>query len=155
MTVAQRFYDAFALGDHHTMAQLYAPTATFTDPVFPLLSGEEAGLMWQMLITRANDLAVSARIEEGPARARVVWVARYTFGAARRRVVNRVYTEMDFAAGKIVRQVDRFGFWRWAGQALGWKGRLLGWTPWLRARVRVQAEDSLRRFAQQPTTTTR
>jgi ketosteroid isomerase-like protein len=155
MSVAQRFYDAFALGDHHTMAQLYAPTGTFSDPVFPLLSGEEAGLMWQMLITRATDLEVSARVEEGPGRARIVWVARYTYGATRRPVVNRVYSEMDVAAGKIVRQVDRFGFWRWAGQALGWKGWLFGWTPALRARVRRQAEESLRRFALQATTTMR
>jgi hypothetical protein len=55
---------------------------------------------------------------------------------------------MAIAAGKIVRQVDRFSFWRWSRQALGWKGWLLGWTPWLRNRVRAQAAEALRRFAQ-------
>ncbi len=146
MTVAQRFFDAFMLGDHHTMGQLYAPDATFSDPIFPLLSADEARLMWRMLLTRLPDLAVSANVDEGPGRARAVWVARYTYGT--RPVRNRVYTEMVIAAGKIVRQVDRFSFWRWSRQALGWKGWLLGWTPWLRNRVRAQAAEALRRFAQ-------
>jgi ketosteroid isomerase-like protein len=146
MTVAQRFFDAFMLGDHHTMGQLYAPDATFSDPIFPLLSADETRLMWRMLLTRARDFSVSANVDEGPDGARAVWVARYTYGT--RPVRNRVYTEMVIAAGKIVRQVDRFSFWRWSRQALGWKGWLLGWTPWLRNRVRAQAAEALRRFAQ-------
>jgi hypothetical protein len=149
MSVAQRFFEAFRLGDYHTMAQLYAPEATFSDPAFPLLSADEAGLMWRMLVTRAGgELSVSATVEEGPNHARVIWIARYPFGPRRRRVVNRIYTEMDIVAGKIVRHVDRFNFWRWSRQALGWKGWLLGWTPWLRKRVQMQAAESLRRFAQ-------
>lgn len=147
MSVAQRFFDAFMLGDHYTMGQLYAPDATFRDPIFPLLSAEEVRLMWRMLLTRARDFSVSATVDEGPDGARAVWVARYTYGT--RPVRNRVYTEMVIAAGKIVRQVDRFSFWRWSRQALGWKGWLFGWTPWLRNRVRAQAAESLRRFAQQ------
>jgi ketosteroid isomerase-like protein len=146
MTVAQRFFDAFALGDHHTMGQLYAPDATFSDPIFPLLSAEEVRLMWRMLLTRAQDFAVSATVDETPHGARAVWIARYRYGA--RPVRNRVYTEMAIAAGKIVRQVDRFSFWRWSRQALGWQGWLFGWTPWLRNRVRAQAAEALRRFAQ-------
>lgn len=145
MGAAQRFFDAFMLGDHHTMGQLYAPDATFSDPIFPLLSAEEARLMWRMLLERARDFSVSSSVDEGPDGARAVWVARYTYGT--RPVRNRVYTEMVIAAGKIVRQVDRFSFWRWSRQALGWKGWLLGWTPWLRNRVRAQAAESLRRFA--------
>jgi hypothetical protein len=64
-------------------------------------------------------------------------------------VRNRVYTQMHIGAGKILRQVDSFSFWRWSRQALGWKGWLLGWTPWLRRRVRAQAAASLRKFVQQ------
>lgn len=148
MTVAQRFYEAFRLGDYHTMGQLYAPDARFSDPVFPLLSGPEAALMWKMLLKRAGDeLTVSAQVEEGPGHARIVWVARYPFGPDRRTVVNRVVTEMDIVAGKIVRQVDRFSFWRWSRQALGWRGWLLGWSPWLRRRVQASAAAALRQFA--------
>ncbi|MFT4048815.1 MAG: nuclear transport factor 2 family protein [Solirubrobacterales bacterium] len=37
----ERFYAAFASRDGETMAACYAPDATFSDPVFPDLSGYE------------------------------------------------------------------------------------------------------------------
>ena len=149
MGVAQRFYDAFMVRDHYTMGLLYANHATFRDPVFPRLTAQGARLMWQMLLSEAEDLEVNADIlEDGPARARVNWTARYTFTPTKRVVVNRVRTEMTIAAGKIVQQVDEFNFWRWSGQALGWKGWLLGATPVVRDKVQRQAAKSLTEFAQ-------
>lgn len=150
MGVAERFYEAFMVRDHYTMGRLYAEHATFSDPVFPLLNARGARVMWQMLLTRADDLAVEARvIEDTQTRARVEWVAYYTYSPTRRSVVNRVNTEMAIAAGKIVRQVDRFNLWRWSEQALGVKGLLLGWTPMVQNRIRAQAAQSLRAFARQ------
>ena len=150
MSVAERFYEAFALGDWHTMGMTYAPHATFSDPVFPLLGTEEVRAMWQMLLSRAQDFSLSYSIDaENEDGARVVWIARYTFGATGRSVNNRAVTEMRFAAGRIVKQVDRFGFWRWSRQALGLPGLLFGWTPMLRAKVQGQAAASLRKFVQQ------
>jgi len=150
MAVAERFYDAFALGDWHAMGLAYARHATFSDPVFPLLGADEVRAMWQMLLSSAPDLSVSYNVvsdnDEG---ARVVWVARYTFGRTGRPVTNRVVTEMRFAAGRIVQQVDRFSLWRWSRQALGLQGWLLGWTPMLRDRVQKQAAAALRNFVQQ------
>jgi len=149
MGVAQRFYDAFMVRDHYTMGLLYANHATFRDPVFPRLTAQGARLMWQMLLSEAEDLEVNANIlEDGPERARVDWTARYTFTPTKRVVVNRVHTDMVVAAGKIVQQVDDFSFWRWAGQALGWKGWLLGATPLVRDKVQRQAAKSLKEFAQ-------
>lgn len=147
MGTAQRFYDAFAVSDWHTMGLLYAPNATFTDPAFPLLSAEEASLMWKMLLSRARDFTVSANVQENGDRARVLWVAHYTFSKTKRRVVNRVQTEMTFSAGRIVRQVDRFSLWQWSRQALGLPGLLLGWTPLIRTQVQREAAQSLQRFA--------
>jgi hypothetical protein len=150
MGVAERFYEAFMVRDHYTMGLLYAEHATFSDPVFPLLNAKGARLMWQMLLTRAEDLGVEVNIvEDTSARARVDWVAYYTFTPTKRPVVNRVHTEMTLAAGKIVRQVDDFSLWRWSKQALGTRGLLLGWTPLVRNRVRAQAEQSLRQFARE------
>lgn len=146
MGVAQRFYDAFAIRDWHTMGMLYAPSATFSDPVFPLLDVDGVRAMWQMLLTRGQDLTCTATVEEDDDHARAVWIARYTFTSTGRRVVNRVTTEMTFAAGRIVRHVDRFSFWNWSRQALGMPGLLLGWTPSLRNQVRAQAAHSLQRF---------
>ena len=55
---------------------------------------------------------------------------------------------MVIAAGKTVQQVDDFSFWRWSGQALGWKGWLLDATPLVRDPVQRKAANSLREFAQ-------
>lgn len=147
MSVAERFYDAFALGDWHTMGLAYAQHATFSDPVFPLLGADEVRAMWQMLLARAQDFSLNYNVvavnDDG---ARVIWVARYAFGSRARPVHNRVVTEMRFVAGRIVRQTDHFDFWRWSRQALGVPGWLFGWTPMLRSRVRAQAADSLRAF---------
>ena len=148
MGVAERFYEAFMVRDHYTMGLLYAEHATFSDPVFPLLNAKGARLMWQMLLSRAEDLGVEVKVlEDSATRARVDWVAHYTFTATGRPVVNRVHTEMAISLGKIVRQVDRFSLWRWSSQALGTRGLLLGWTPVVRNRIRAQAAQSLREYA--------
>lgn len=152
MGVAERFYEAFMVRDHYTMGLLYAEHATFSDPVFPLLNARGARLMWQMLLSRAEDLGVEVKVLEDTAtRARVDWVAHYTFTATGRPVVNRIHTEMAISAGKIVRQVDTFSLWRWTRQALDIKGLLLGWTPIVRNKVRAQAAQSLREFARKTT----
>jgi ketosteroid isomerase-like protein len=148
MGAAQRFYDAFVLGDWHTMGMLYAPQATFSDPVFPHLNAAQARAMWQMLLSSAEDFSVAANVQETDTHASVIWIARYSFGPTGRPVVNRVHTEMELGAGRILRQVDRFSFWRWSRQALGTPGLLLGWTPLLRARVRAKAAGGLARFMQ-------
>ena len=120
MGVAERFYEAFMVRDHYTMGLLYAEHATFSDPVFPLLNARGARMMWNMLLTRAEDLGIEVKIiEDSPAHASVDWVAHYTFGATGRPVVNRVHTEMALSNGRIVRQVDSFSLWRWSRQALG------------------------------------
>jgi hypothetical protein len=148
MGVAERFYEAFMVRDHYTMGLLYAEHATFSDPVFPLLNARGARLMWQMLLSRAEDFGIEVNItEDSPTRARVDWVAYYTFSATGRPVVNRIHTEMALSAGKIVRHVDSFGLWRWTRQALGTRGTLLGWAPFVRNKVRAQAAHSLREFA--------
>jgi hypothetical protein len=149
MGVAERFYEAFMVRDHYTMGLLYASHATFRDPVFPKLTAQGARLMWQMLLSEAEDLELAVNIlEDTPDRARVDWTARYTFTPTRRPVINKVHTEMRIAAGKIVQQVDDFSFWRWSGQALGWKGWLLGATPLVRDKVRARAAKSLKEYAQ-------
>ena len=149
MPVAQRFYDAFTVRDSYTMGLLYAEHATFSDPVFQLLNAKGTRLMWQMLLSRAeDDFGIEFDIvEESASRARVNWVARYTFTATRRPVTNHVRTEMQLVAGKIVRQQDEFSLWRWSSQALGPKGALLGWSPIVRNKIRAQAAASLQDFA--------
>lgn len=149
MGATTRFFEAFQVRDFYTMGLLYAAHATFSDPVFPRLTAQGARLMWQMLLSEAEDLDVQVNVlEDSPSRGRAEWTARYTFTPTRRVVVNRVRTDMVLAAGKIVQHVDTFSLWKWAGQALGWKGWLLGGTPLVRDKVRAKAAHSLKEFAQ-------
>lgn len=143
----QRFYAAFAARDGDTMAACYGPNATFSDPVFTGLKGDEPGAMWRMLTSRATDLEVElvehgAQGDKGSAR----WIARYTFKQTGRHVVNDVRSEFRFVDGLIADQLDSFSFHAWAKQALGPVGLLLGWAPPVRAGVSRKARAGLDEF---------
>lgn len=144
----EALYAALDRGDGEAMAELYAPEATFTDPVFVGLADGEPGDMWRMLTSRAQDMSVELVGRDAEAdRGRAHWVARYTFGQTGRPVVNDVRSVFRFdGSGRIVDQQDDFDFWRWARQALGRSGLLLGWTPVLQHRVRDRARAGLEAF---------
>ncbi len=141
------FYDAFSRRDGDAMAACYHPDVRFADPVFPDLKGDAAGCMWRMLCERAKDLDLSfTGVEADDETGSAHWVARYTFAATGRKVVNEIDASFRFGDGLIVAHTDRFSFWTWSGQALGPLGLALGWSPLLRGKVRRQADSQLRRF---------
>ncbi len=147
VAVVDRLYTAFAARDGDAMAALYAPSGRFSDPVFPALTGAEAGAMWRMLTARADDL----RIEHTPptqqdGHVRTRWQAWYTFSATGRKVHNIIDADIVVEDGQITSHTDHFGFWRWSRQALGVPGLLLGWTPMLQGKVQKQADKGLRQF---------
>lgn len=148
LATIERLYAALGRADGETMAACYAPSATFTDPVFVGLSDGEPADMWRMLTSRARDMTVelvdrSADDDRGAAH----WVARYTFAQTGRLVVNDVRSAFRFDdAGLIVDQRDEFDFWRWTRQALGRRGLLLGWTPVVQHAVRDRAMAGLEAF---------
>ena len=134
-------YDAFARRDGEAMAALYAPDAAFEDPVFRL-RGADIGRMWIGLTRRAKDFAISYSIAQvRPDAGAVEWTARYLFGG--RPVVNEIRSEIQFENGKIIQQVDRFEFPRWAAQALGLPGRLFGRFAWFQRAVSRKARRGL------------
>lgn len=135
------FYAAFAARDGEAMASCYAPGASFRDPAFGELSGEEAGDMWRMLTGRAEDLEIELREHTADAATGSAnWVATYTFAQTGRHVVNDVRARFRFADdGRFAEHVDDFSFFAWSRQALGTPGLLLGWTPLLPALTRRKA----------------
>jgi ketosteroid isomerase-like protein len=138
------FYAAFAARDGATMAASYAPDATFSDPVFAGLKGNEPGMMWKMLTERADDLVIElaehdASEESGTAH----WIATYTFTQTGRKVVNDVHAHFRFKDGLITEHMDDFSFYKWSSQALGASGKLLGWTPIIRGAVQKKARAGL------------
>lgn len=137
-----RLYDALARRDGEAMAALYAPDASFEDPVFQL-KGADIGRMWIGLTRRARDFAVSYAVTEAQAGSGTVELtARYLF-AGRRPVVNVIRSQIELREGKIVSHVDRFDFPLWAAQALGLPGKLFGRFDWFRRAVSRRAMREL------------
>ncbi|WAJ38626.1 nuclear transport factor 2 family protein [Pseudomonas sp. GOM7] len=142
-----RFYTAFQNRDAEAMAACYAENVRFSDPVFTDLHGAEAGDMWRMLCSRAQDFsltfdAVHADDHAGSAH----WVATYRFNATGRQVVNHIQARFVFRDGLIVEHRDHFDLWSWTRQALGAKGVLLGWLPPVQNAIRRQAARGLAQF---------
>ena len=104
--------------------------AHFQDPAFGDLNGPEVGAMWRMLTSRATDLEIElASHDASETTGSANWIARYTFGATGRHVVNDVRATFRFSDGLITDHVDEFDFRRWARQALGIRGVLIGAGP--------------------------
>ena len=151
VALLDEFYAAFARLDGVAMAQCYAPDATFSDPVFVGLSGEQPGGMWRMLTSRAKDLTVDLVSRDADETAGTAhWVAHYQFAQTGRPVVNDVHSRFRFVDGLIAEQVDEFHFHRWSRQALGLPGLLLGWTPMLRRSVQGKARAGLDKYLAAP-----
>jgi ketosteroid isomerase-like protein len=141
------FYSAFARRDADAMVRFYSPRIEFSDPVFPELKGEEVAAMWRMLTKRAKDFSLTFRdVVANDVAGSVHWEARYLFSKTGRQVHNVIEASFTFEGGKIVKHVDRFDLWRWAGMALGAPGKLLGWTPMVTRKIRDEARSGLVQF---------
>jgi uncharacterized protein len=148
LRVIEELYGAMNRRDGEAMARMYAPDGRFRDPAFGELSGAEAGDMWRMLTSRADDLRVELAehsVDGDTGRAR--WIARYTFTRTGRPVINDVRASFRFREdGLIQDHEDSFSFYRWARQALGPVGLALGWAPPLQLAVRRRARADLATF---------
>ena len=142
-----KLYDALGRRDASNMASCYLPDATFTDPAFGELKGDEIAGMWTMLCAADSDLKIElSDVLADDTSGSATWVAHYVFGPQKRPVVNRISATYRFDNGLIAKHTDRFSFHTWAKQALGPVGLLLGWTPFLQSKARDQARTQLDRF---------
>ena len=145
----ERFYAAFGRRDGAAMAACYTPDATFSDPVFQDLKGDEPGAMWKMLTERADDLRIELHEHEADdERGTAHWIAHYTFTQTGRPVTNDIRATFRFRDGLIAEHVDDFDLYAWTRQALGPSGTLLGWTPIVRGAVRKRARAGLDEYRQ-------
>lgn len=141
----ERFYEAFGQCNGAAMTACYADDAHFYDPAFGDLHGADIGAMWRMLTSRATDLVIELHEHDADeATGSAHWIARYTFGATGRPVVNDIRASFRFTPeGLIADHVDDFDFHRWAKQALGPSGHLVALVPPLRRKARAKALDQL------------
>ncbi|TGL62782.1 nuclear transport factor 2 family protein [Leptospira sarikeiensis] len=147
-TKIRDFYKNFGSRNSANLSEFYSEEVEFSDPVFPNLKGGAVSGMWAMLSERMDPNAsielveASADTETGKA----YWVAKYLFSKTGRQVQNHIRTEFSFKNGKVVKQKDRFPFWKWTRMALGMPGILLGWTPLVQGKVRSEAARNLEHY---------
>jgi len=144
-----RFYAAFQILNFEEMQNAYHPEARFHDPIFGDLNSDEVKAMWEMLLTKSQDLQVAfsnvhATSTDGTCR----WEAWYTFSKTGRFVHNVIRSTFEFKDGKIYRQRDSFSIWRWSRHALGIAGTFLGWSPLVQNKVKATARENLKKFMQ-------
>jgi ketosteroid isomerase-like protein len=140
--VIRELYAALDRRDGDAMAALYTPNATFRDPAFGELHGNQIGDMWRTLTASSQDLTASVAnvvVSADGTVGTADWTATYTFSATKRPVTNRIHGTYRFADGRIVDHVDAFSFWAWSRQALGPAAFLLGSNPLGHAIVRKRA----------------
>lgn len=141
------FYQAFQARDGARIAACYHPNAEFSDPIFTSLKGEQVGAMWRMLTESAKDLQLNFdSVMADDAAGRAHWEAHYFFSKTGRPVHNEIDTRFAFRDGKIIRHIDNFDLWRWAGMALGIKGKVMGWLPAVQEAIRQEASAGLERY---------
>lgn len=143
----EHFYTCFQNKDYKGMQACYADNATFSDPVFENLNAQQVRAMWEMLLSRAKDFSIEfSQVNADERYGKAHWDAHYIFSSTGNKVVNRIDASFELADGKIVKHVDKFGFYTWARQALGLSGWLLGWTGYVHQKVKDQALDGLNKF---------
>lgn len=114
--VASQFYEAFQKGDANAMRSLYAPDATFHDPIFSLKGQDAAGKMWAGVFEKGKDSHLSYDVVASDANSvQVKWTADYKLLG--RPIHNESLTTMQVKDGKIVDQKDDWSWSKWAKQA--------------------------------------
>jgi ketosteroid isomerase-like protein len=141
------FYSSFQTRDYRTMQECYADHATFSDPVFQNLNASQVRAMWEMFLVKNESLTMKySGVEYNGETVTANWTADYVLSTTGNSVTNSIRSEFRIEEGKIVQHTDRFDFYRWSRQALGFKGILFGWTPFVKNAVRRSAMASLQNY---------
>jgi ketosteroid isomerase-like protein len=146
----QHFYQSFANGAIEDMVNCYEDTATFEDPAFGQLKGEDVRNMCRMLHESSKgQLKVTFHsIQENKDSVSAKWIAEYVFSQTGRKVVNEIEAHFVVKNGKIVQHIDTFNLWKWSRQALGSTGFMIGYTSVFKKALQKKTHHLLRKFVQ-------
>ena len=149
----QRLFTALDGHDHQTMADCYAPAASFRDIAFDLEGKPKIHAMWQMICESSDLRATFEVVHVDEAEGRVALVDHYTFSDTKFKVRNVIDSRFRFENGLIAEHRDYCDAKAWAGMAFhgGVRGFLAGHFRFVRSRA---AEAKLAAFMERATRST-
>ena len=125
--LATRFYEAFGTQNLDAMKALYAPGATFEDPIYSLNGRDQVMGMWKGLFKAGQDVHITSKVlSSSGSTVTMAWQADYKLNG--RPVHNESTTTLEFKDGKIVSQRDDWSWSKWAKQAFP-LGGLVDFAP--------------------------
>lgn len=141
----RRLFTALDDHDHSTMAECYAPSASFHDIAFDLEGKSQIHGMWQMICECSDIRATFEVVDAGDADGRVALVDHYTFSDTQFKVRNVIDARFRFENGLIVQHRDECDAKAWAEMAFhgGIRGFLAGRSRFVRSRA---AQAKLKAF---------
>lgn len=142
------FYTSFAQGDANAMAACYHPDIEFTDPAFGNLKGNEACMMWEMLLAQSKEpIKIEFKnIVQNGNKVSAQWAAEYNFSPTGRKVRNQITAHFEFKDGLIIRHHDHFNLWKWSQQVFGVQGFFIGWTSVFQQALQKRTNKILARY---------
>ena len=146
--VIKKFYSSFSEGNSNGMIECYHENVFFQDPAFGILKGDRAKKMWEMLLSQKNtDIKITFdHVTDSGDSGKVNWVAEYSYGKKRRKVINHVSANFKFQDGKIIEHIDTFDLWKWTKQAMGPVGYLLGWSSFMKNKIQKTTNSKLNKY---------
>jgi hypothetical protein len=133
----RRLFTALDVHDHLTMAECYAPAATFRDIAFDLKGKAEIHAMWRMICREGSDLrATFDVVHADDVEGRVALVDNYTYHDTGFKVRNVIDSRFRFENGLIVQHRDDCDPKAWAALAFrgSFKGFMAGHFRFARSR---------------------
>jgi hypothetical protein len=141
----RRLFMALDVHDHQTMAECYAPAASFRDIAFNLEGKPKIHAMWQIICESSDLRATFEVVHADDVEGRVPLIDHYTYRDTKFKVRNVIDARFRFENGLIVQHRDYCDAKAWAAMAFhgGVRGFLAGRFRFVRARA---AEAKLKAF---------
>jgi hypothetical protein len=144
--LVERFFNAFGNGDWRTMARCYHDKASFTDPIFPDLRGEQIVYYWHQWFKENEGIKLNySQLFADERKAQVQWNVRYTYQG--RAVKHDATSTLAIWDDQIVRHVDEFALGGYLRQREGLLTGLLSGIPLVHQRVQRSARSRLDKHA--------
>jgi|AntRauTorcE11898_2_1112593.scaffolds.fasta_scaffold21693_2 hypothetical protein len=147
--IPKKLYQALNDRDYKSMWKLYAMDATFSDPAYGSLKGDEIKAMWHQICVRNTDLeAEILSVTQNDAQTiSYSWKASYTHAMYNGEIENVINGEITVDKnGNILSQHETYSLWKWFSMAIGIAGKLLGWRTSMRENLQRSVRKSLDDF---------